>query len=124
MQVTDLFATVADWADVDLAGALPPGHALDSISLTPYLADPTAPPLRATAFSEFFSPNGFGPYELQFRTIRDARYKLIVELGKEPRFFDLALDPYEEANLLAGTLTPDQQAAYDALDAQLVATVR
>jgi arylsulfatase A-like enzyme len=55
--VTDVYATVADAAQVDL-GAVLPGVVLDSLSLAPYLADPLAPSGRTTVFSEYFHPNG------------------------------------------------------------------
>ncbi|MEM7305895.1 MAG: sulfatase-like hydrolase/transferase [Planctomycetota bacterium] len=53
----DVFATVAELAQVDLAAALP-GVVLDSISLLPYLADPSLPSLRPWVFAEHFVPNG------------------------------------------------------------------
>lgn len=57
VQVLDLFATVAELAGVDpLAGP----NAIDSIALTPYLADPAAPPIRPYAFSERRGMNQVG----------------------------------------------------------------
>ena len=55
---SDLFATVAELAGVDLAATLP-GHEHDSISFAPSLADP-AVGLRNFAFAEIFTPNGDG----------------------------------------------------------------
>jgi arylsulfatase A-like enzyme len=52
---TDLFATVAELAGVDLAATLP-GVTLDSVSFAPYLGDPTQPSIRTVAFSEAFRP--------------------------------------------------------------------
>ncbi|MHC5212741.1 MAG: sulfatase-like hydrolase/transferase, partial [Planctomycetota bacterium] len=57
VSVTDLFATVAEIAKVDLGQTLP-GVPLDSRSLVPYLADPSAPPQRKVLFTELFHPNG------------------------------------------------------------------
>jgi len=57
VEVTDLFATVAEIAGVDLARTLP-GVALDSVSLVPYLSDPARPSVRDTIFAERFSVNG------------------------------------------------------------------
>lgn len=121
VQSTDLFATVAELAGVDLASALPVGHAHDSISLVPYLADPAMAPLRATAFAELFEPNGFGPYDERERTLRDARYKLVVTDGAADRLYDLAVDPYEANDLLTGALSAEEQVAYDALVVELAA---
>ena len=55
---SDLFATVAELAGVELAETLP-GHALDSISFVPSLAEP-ALGMRRFAFAEVFTPNGDG----------------------------------------------------------------
>lgn len=56
--VTDLFATVAELAGVDLAATLP-GVVLDSVSFAPCLADP-AQSSREWLFAEAFSHNGPG----------------------------------------------------------------
>jgi arylsulfatase A-like enzyme len=58
VDVTDVFATVADVAGIDPATVLPPGVTLDGRSLLPYLADPALPSEKAYVFSELFSPNG------------------------------------------------------------------
>jgi len=55
---SDLFATVAELAGVDPREVLP-GHALDSISFAPSLADP-AVELRRYVLAETFTPNGAG----------------------------------------------------------------
>ncbi|MEM7305260.1 MAG: sulfatase-like hydrolase/transferase [Planctomycetota bacterium] len=57
VNVTDVFATAADLADVDLAATLP-GVELDSVSFRPYLSDPALPSLRDWIFAEHFQPNG------------------------------------------------------------------
>jgi arylsulfatase A-like enzyme len=57
VSITDVFATVAELAKVDLDQTLP-GLPLDSRSLLPYLKDPATPSLRKTVFSELFHPNG------------------------------------------------------------------
>ncbi len=58
VNTTDVFATVADLADVD------PGTlgdlAQDSVSLLPYLLDPERPSVRRWIYAETFSPNGAG----------------------------------------------------------------
>ena len=58
VNLTDLYATVADIAGVDLANTLPPNYELDSISLLPYLQDPDTPSLRKANYAEKFVPNG------------------------------------------------------------------
>jgi len=102
---TDLFATV-----MDLAGArvdIPS----DSVSLFPYLRDPSHPPLREWVYAEVFAPNGPGPYTEDERMIRDARYKLIVRDGTREELYDLVADPTETVDLLSGTPDAAQTAA-------------
>ncbi len=62
VHVADVFATVAELAGVDLASpaVIPPGVSLDSLSLVPHLADPSAPSQRTHLFAEYFVPNGAG----------------------------------------------------------------
>jgi len=111
VSVTDVFATVAELAGVDLAQALPPGHELDSVSFVPYLRRPGTTSIRRALYTANFRPNGFGPYvELQ-EAVRSRRYKL-AELDGVERFFDLAVDPFETVDLLEGVLTPAQELAY------------
>ena len=108
----DLFATIAD------AFGVAHEKALDSVSLWPYLKDPSLSSLRATLYSEFFEPPGFGPYTTYDRTVRDAQWKLLHRLSPgvdSLELYDLAADPFEQTNLLASELAPDAQAAYDTL---------
>jgi len=39
--------------------------------------------------------------------VRNERFKLVEEEGEEQELFDLANDPLEQTNLLAGTLNDD-----------------
>jgi arylsulfatase A-like enzyme len=67
VHASDLYATVAELARVDLGKVLPADAKLDSVSLLPYLADPTRASLRRYLTAEFFFPNGEGlgaPYVL------------------------------------------------------------
>jgi arylsulfatase A-like enzyme len=118
VNTVDVLASVADllWIDLEPLGL--PVH--DSISFVPYLKDPDQGPRRKHAFSENFKPLGLsGPYTVLKRALRDQRYKLITELGVPDELYDLLLDPYEHAPLNLAALTPEQQAAYDALQAAL-----
>jgi arylsulfatase A-like enzyme len=110
VQLTDLFATIAEIAG---KGAT----AQDSVSLVPYLEDPTlATTLRRPyAYSETFTPNGFGPYTSEQRAIRDDRYKLIWRDGVYEEFYDLSADAFEDENLLVLGTTAEEDAAFDAL---------
>lgn len=59
VNTSDVFATVAELAGVDLAATLP-GHVLDSVSFAPCLAQPTLS-LRPWTYAGFFTPNGNSP---------------------------------------------------------------
>lgn len=142
VHVVDLFATLADLAgaplapgDAGLSLALADGtdRTLDGVSLLPWLADPTLPSPRDVVYAEVFGPNGAPPYEeVDARTIRDARWKVIAETSyvtgvTTTQLFDLEAGVWDEGpDLLArGPLEAEQQAAYDrllaALEAQLAA---
>ena len=133
VQTLDLFATVAEIAGVQPASVLPPGTPLDSVSLLPYLADPSQPSLRRHAFTETFAPNGHGPYSHVERALRDDRYKLVRKVaqiagpgGPEEHtvdaLYDLLADPFEQDDLLLpAPVAPEAAAAYAELGAALEA---
>jgi hypothetical protein len=50
--------------------------------------------------------------------IRDARYKLLRHESVE-QFYDLIDDPYENRDLLAGSLSSQERAAYQDLSARV-----
>ncbi len=104
VNTTDLYATVAEIAGVSSA-------AEDSISLLPYFSDPAQPSLREWVYAEKFHGN------ITLRAIRGPRYKLMRtwDPNFSERFFDLQLDPYEGTDLLSGTLTAQEQEAYERL---------
>jgi arylsulfatase A-like enzyme len=119
--LTDLFATAAEIASVDLAAVEPAGTLLDSVSLMPYLHAPSTKSLRDTAFAQTFAPLGSAPYNLEGVMLRDARYKLIRVftegvVGFPAELYDLELDPFEQTNLLVAPLAPAVLDAYRRLD--------
>jgi arylsulfatase A-like enzyme len=115
VSAVDLYATVAELAGVDPVGVLPPGRKLDSLSLVPYLSDPDRPSERPYAFAEKFAPNGVLPPQTYGRSLRDERWKLIEREPGPDQFYDLQNLHLEGPDLLKGSLTAEQQAAYDAL---------
>lgn len=122
VHVVDLFPTVADIAGVALADVKRPDGTqvpIDGQSLLPLLAHPEAPG-RAVMYVDKFQPNGRGlKRTLDRRMIRDREYKLI-RTSKGDELFAYAAGRWDEGpNLLQGTLTAEQQAAYDALSARL-----
>jgi hypothetical protein len=106
VHTVDLFTTIMDQADV----GPPPGKPIDGLSLDPLLEDP-ATQIRDVVYSEL-------PGE---QTNRNERFKLIRRSAQE-EFYDLEGDPpsdpgdpFEQVNLLAGTLSPVEQSNYEAL---------
>ncbi len=111
VSATDLFATFGELAGVA-------STAEDSISIVPYLANPALPSLRDWVYGETF-PGGLPPTNHD-RAVRNDRYKLLRRDGSPDEFYDLVNDPFETSNLLPG-LTPAEQAAFDELEAVLIA---
>ena len=108
----DLFTTFTD-----LAGF--PAVTEDSRSLVPYFRNPGLS-LREFVYAERFSPNGGAPpFADHRRAVRGARYKLLRQTGQPDELYDLLVDPFETVDLLPNP-TPDQQAAYVELVAELV----
>lgn len=133
VQLSDLFATVAELAGLDARALVPSEVALDSVSLVPYLEDPDLPSRRATVFAEYFKPNGFGPWIEHRRAVRGPRFKLIEVVASGPgpsgggnwtsvtqELYDLAADPWERRDLLTmGPLSGPAQAALTDLRREL-----
>lgn len=113
---TDIFATVAELAGVDLKKEKMPE---DSISFAPLLSR-SVPTKRRFAYVEHFGPAnlrmpppradarqfprrppGFNPTSRFGFAIRDARWKYLEEKGRGKMLFDLSSDPIERKNLLA-----------------------
>ena len=122
VNTTDLFATVAGFVGV-------PSPAEDSVSLAPYLADPSAAPLRAWVYTEWFQPDLAELASTHRRAVRDARFKLrrgdTLTTVQYEQLFDLAVDPFEQHDLLrAGNLGPAALAARDQLRAVLASLYR
>jgi len=120
VNTVDLMPTVAALAGVDATSVV--SSPLDGISLLPYLSQPVQPSVREAVYAEMFRPNGHGPYEVHRRAVRGPRYKLIRnELSSEERLYDLALDPFEQQDLLLNALSDEERAALLALRAHLEA---
>lgn len=113
---TDLFPTLVELAGGDVTGA-----DIDGRSLVPVLADPAAT-VHEVVYTEHFEPEGFGPYTLYDRAIRDADYKLLRFRDSADRLYRLGGDLREGDDLLAAPLTPEAQAAYDRLSLRLDTT--
>jgi len=129
VHTADLYATIANLAGVDVEACLPSGHAIDSVSLLPYLHDPARPSIRHVLYTEIYAPNGLGPKWWWKRAVRDERYKLIrkdttAPFGEPPEvvelLFDLEADPLETTNLLEGTMSPRLREEYLRLRGKLL----
>ena len=114
----DLFATLLELAGIDSAEVVPEGITVDSVSLVPYLSDPGRESIRQWAYADSFTTDA--GIESGAHTMRNQRYKLLVDQGVE-HLFDLHADPYEHNDLLAGDLSEEEQAQLDSLRAQIAA---
>lgn len=112
VQVLDLFATIADIADVNYRDFVPGNVTVDSVSLMPYLDRPDRRGLRQSVFTELFAN---GDPSRSDAAIRDDRYKLVL-FQNVLRFYDLEADPFENRDLLpVNRLSRPQREAYDDL---------
>lgn len=114
----DLFATLLELAGVDSAEAVPEGTTVDSVSLVPYLSDPDHESIREWVYADAFTTDA--GVESGAYTMRNQRYKLLVDQGVE-HFFDLQADSYEHNDLMIGDLSEEEQAQLDSLRAQIAA---
>ena len=108
----DLFATILELA----GGTVPYNAGHDSRSLVPIIEDGTFLPAQDCILMESDalvggSPNG--------SAIRNGSYKLIRRDGNDDEFYAMDVDPLEQNDLLLGSLTADEQAAYDLLSSNL-----
>jgi len=109
VQTADLFPTLLEIAEVDVADVVPSGRIVDGRSLRPCLADPSYDQVHEEIFSEAFLPNG-DPFVLRADSMRDRRFKMIWWPDRT-EMFDLSTDPAEQSNLLLGPLLPHESAA-------------
>ncbi len=124
VHAVDVFATVAEIAGVRVS---PPGLVespaldideldIDGLSLLPILADPDHPSMRRYSWSERYIQNGFGDHDLDSRTIRDDRWKLVRHLGGRVELYDTTLGTWDEGPDLMPDLDATQQRARERLD--------
>lgn len=106
--VTDVFATVAEMSGQSQSTGV------DSVSLLPYLNNSASTPLHSTVYTETFSGNATHNGS---SAMRDARYKLIENLGSYIGFYDLQNDPEESTNLINSTLDSTAAASLASLKA-------
>jgi arylsulfatase A-like enzyme len=100
VHVTDLYATIAELAGVEAS-------AEDSLSLVPYLADPSRSSVRGVLYTERFrSVDGVRDDASWARAARGPRFKLLQEASGRQRIYDLIADPRELRDLLQGSPVP------------------
>jgi arylsulfatase A-like enzyme len=141
VHVVDLFATTLDLAGVDPGQVTGAPGPIDGRSLVPLLGDPGIGPgdcpsgqpdtdptcARATVYADGAFPlKSKRNARLHDATVRDADYKFIrractPSVPHVRELYDLAADPGETTDLVALGLTPQEQAALDALEARLEA---
>ncbi len=102
---TDIFATISEIVG---AGG---GEINDAKSFVPLLSSSTDH--REFQYSEKKNDTD------DLWTIRNSRFKLIVNANSEEEMYDLILDPYENNNLMNGSLNNQQSQAKESLEAEL-----
>jgi len=117
VHTVDLFATILDMAGIDLRATVPATNVIDSETLLPFVQGATN--LARRAFVQSF--NDASPSANDGRMLRCEDYKLIRFNSGTEAFYNLASDPYEGTNLLAGALTPVAQSNYYASVLRLAA---
>jgi arylsulfatase A-like enzyme len=124
VSLMDVYATVADIAEVDLTQirarpTSPDPVDIDAVSFVDLIVDPTLPG-RDRVVSELFMPNAQPPWNIQERMVRENNYKLRRRNGVDELFHYGAVSLDEGPDLIsAGPLSPQDQAAYDALVVEL-----
>jgi arylsulfatase A-like enzyme len=114
---TDLFATILQMANIDMADVVPTDVTMDSISFYPALSDPDSPSAREWVYVDAFRNSESGRAEADY-AIRDSRYKLLRHQSAV-EFYDLQEDPYEHNNLLDQGLSASQQSEFERLQKQI-----
>lgn len=108
VNLTDVFATVAELAGVPAANYSDPSRPLDSVSLVPYLEMPGRASLRGRAYAGAFNPTADPNVSLfTWHMVRDERYKFIVVQDGGQLFlemYDLENDPFEQDNIVYDSL--------------------
>ena len=120
VNTADLFATIVEnFGYATWQSQLPASKPVDSHSLRPILRN-TATSVRPWAFSEIFKLTHDNDEGKAMRTLN---YKLIrFDYGAE-EFYNLALDPLENTNLLTGNLTATDLTNYNYLCRQMTTLV-
>ncbi len=121
VHLVDLFPTVAEVAEVDLSRLQRDGTelVLDGVSIWPALLDPSAPGNRRFLYTEMFRPNGPPPHDIDWRAVRDERFKVMDVGGARLQLFDLEGRVDDGLGLRPAQLTPTEQERYDVLVGEL-----
>lgn len=122
VQTIDIFSTVVELFAVDPELHQPAPHR-DAVSLLPILNN-SASETRQWIYTERFNAYATGATS-RAQAVRSDRYKLIhTDTDADgdtdtEQLYDLSVDPHEHSDLLEGTLSTREQAAYDLLSARL-----
>jgi arylsulfatase A-like enzyme len=111
VNAVDLFSTILEMANINVATTIPTSIILDARSLMPLLQG--ASNLTRHAYSEIF--NQSAPAAGDGRALRNTNFKLIQFNDGREEFYNLAIDPYERTNLLSRTLTEAEEGNYYSL---------
>jgi arylsulfatase A-like enzyme len=121
VHVTDWLPTIGEWAGLDRWAVEAAVQApLDGNSLVKVLADPDASSDTPYLYADHFQPLGPPPYELDERTLRDERWKVVDHSSRGQFLYDLSTSDLDEGEPIPlDALNAEQQAAFDRLMAEL-----
>ncbi len=103
---TDLFATISELAGIGVS------EIHDSKSFESLLS--------ATSFHREYIYSELDDGMNDMWTIRNNQFKLIINSNGEEKMYDLIIDPYENSNVLDGSLSNEQQLAKTELENKLL----
>jgi len=115
---TDLFATIMELAGIRPEETVPKELTTDSVSFLAALSNPYAQSERDWIYADVFTGGLAGVKDASY-ALRNSRYKILRHRGSE-EFYDLRVDPYEQRNLLAEELSPQERAEYLSLKEQVL----
>jgi len=121
VSTVDIFSTVLELAQVDVASVTPAGTTIDSVSMAPYLVHPDIIHQREWQLSELIGPRSLAGGRAG-QVVGDGRYALYRYVDGAEQFYDVRSDPDELSDLLStGSLDTDPALHYANLDADLKA---
>ncbi|MBL8897343.1 MAG: sulfatase-like hydrolase/transferase [Planctomycetes bacterium] len=115
VHAVDLFATIAALHGVDARASVPAAVELDSLSFAPLLST-AGSAARAQVYTEQFTSTPWTRASGDGEAVIESDWKLLRRVARSgavlEELYELAVDPYEQNELLRAPLAPDATEAY------------